>query len=176
MSCARVCTEAALKEKTFMHTAQILRSALIATAALALSLPAQAEVKVLLAASKIVVIDGGEHKQAADKAKPGDVIEYSAEYKNTDKSTVRDVMANLPIPSGTEYLPQTAAPEQVMASTDGANFAPVPLKKSVRGADGKITQVPVPYSEYRALRWNFGEIAGGASKTVKARVKVKAAQ
>ena len=159
-----------------MNSARTLKSALTALAVLALYLPLHAEVKVILVASRIVSINGVEQKQVADKAKPGEVIEYDAEYKNSDKVAVKNVMATLPIPSGLEYLPQTAMPEGALASTDGSSYAPVPLKRTVRGADGRQIQELVPYSEYRSLRWNLGEIAGGASKTVKARMKVKAAQ
>ncbi len=157
-----------------MKAAKTLKTGFVMMAALVLYLPLQAEVKVLLVANKIVKVDGTEQKQSADKAKPGEVIEYVAEYKNPDKSAVRDVVANLPVPVGMEYIPQTATPEQVLASTDGVNYASAPLKKSVRGADGKMVQQLVPYSEYRSLRWNLGDIAGGTSKSVKARMKVRA--
>ena len=147
-----------------------------ALAALVLYLPLQAEVKVNLVANKIVSVDGAEHKQSADKAKPGEVIEYAAEYQNLDKASVKNVMATLPVPAGLEYLPETSSPQIMMASTDGSTYAPAPLKRSVRGTDGKMMDVLVPYSEYRSLRWNLGEISAGASKTVSARMKVKTSQ
>jgi uncharacterized repeat protein (TIGR01451 family) len=131
---------------------------------------------VTLAASKIVKLEGSEQKQSGDKAKPGDVIEYVAEYKNTDKGLVRDVVATLPIPKGMEYMPQTAAPGDVMASTDGVSYASIPLKKTVRDASGRMIQELVPYSEYRSLRWTLGDIPGEKSKSVKARMKVKTQQ
>jgi uncharacterized repeat protein (TIGR01451 family) len=159
-----------------MNSAKTLKCAWAVLATLALYLPLQAEVKVNLVASKIVSVGGAEHKQSAEKAKPGEVIEYVAEYHNTDKASVKNVMATLPVPAGLEYLPQTSAPESVMATTDGNTYAPVPLKRSVRGADGKMVQELVPYSEYRSLRWNLGEISAGANKTVKARMKIKTAQ
>jgi uncharacterized repeat protein (TIGR01451 family) len=167
--------KAAVKGEVSMHMTKILRSALVLAGALALYLPLHAEVKVVLVANKIVAANGVEHKQSADTAKPGDVIEYVAEYKNPDKSAVADVMATLPVPAGMEYIPQSAAPVPVMASTDGVNYAPVPLKRNVRGADGKMVEQLVPYSEYRSLRWSLGDLAGGMSKWVKARMKVKAA-
>jgi uncharacterized repeat protein (TIGR01451 family) len=159
-----------------MLKAKNLTATLVVVAALALYLPLQAEVKVLLIANKIISVDGTEKKEPGDKAKPGEVIEYVAEYKNPDRSSVKNVVATLPVPAGMEYLPSTAAPNQVMASTSDGNYAPVPLKKAVRGADGKVTQELVPYSEYRSLRWNLGDMAGGTSKSVRARMKVKAQQ
>lgn len=148
-------------------------TAWIAIVMVSLCLPLLAEVKVVLKASKIVVVNGVEQQQSADKAKPGDIIEYVAEYRNTAKSPVSDVVATLPIPSGMEYLPDTADPAQVMASTDQHNYAPVPLKRKVRGADGTMVEELVPFSEYRSLRWKLGEIQGEGSKSVKARMKVK---
>ena len=142
--------------------------------AMLLSLSALAEVKVVLNASKIVQANGTEQKQSADKARPGEVIEYVADYKNTDtKGAARGVVANLPIPPGMEFIPQSANPSQVMATTDDLHFAAVPLKRSVKRADGKVVEELVPYSEYRSLRWNLGDLAAGATKSVKARMKVK---
>lgn len=159
-----------------MNSVKTLVWARTALAVLALYLPLQAEVKVNLVANKIVSVDGAEHKQSADKAKPGEVIEYVADYQNLDKASVKNVMATLPVPKGLEYLPQSSSPQSMLASTDGNTYAPAPLKRSVRGTDGKMVEELVPYSEYRSLRWSLGEIGAGASKTVKARMKVKAAQ
>jgi hypothetical protein len=75
-----------------------------------------------------------------------------------------------------EFLPQTASPEGAMATTDDKTWSPIPLKRSVRGADGKMKDTLVPFSEYKSLRWNLVEIAGGSSKSVKARMKVKEQQ
>lgn len=156
-----------------MNRIRSTRSAGIILLLLALSMSLLAEVKVELKASKIVVVNGAEQKQPADKAKPGEIIEYVAEYRNTAKTAVSNVVATLPVPPGMEYVPDTAAPAQVMASTDDHNYAPVPLKRSARGAEGKMVEQLVPFSEYRSLRWNLGDIQGGASKSVKARMKVR---
>jgi len=40
------------------------------------------------------------------------------------------------------------------------------------GTAGQPTEELVPYSEYRTLRWDLGEISGGGNKTVAARVRV----
>lgn len=146
----------------------------IAVIVLTLCLPSPAEVKVALTAIKIIAASGAEQRQSADKANPGDIIEYAADYRNTGRSSVSNVVATLPIPYGMEYIPDTAEPGQVMASTDEHNYAPIPLKRSVRGADGKMVEQLVPFSEYRSLRWKLGDIQGEGSKSVKARMKVKA--
>jgi uncharacterized repeat protein (TIGR01451 family) len=156
-----------------MRRTTVSMTAWIAFVALSLCLPLLAEVKVVLTANKIVIVNGAEQRQSSEKAKPGEIIEYVAEYRNTAKSPVSNVVATLPIPSGMEYIPDTADPAQVMASTDEHNYAPVPLKRMVRGADGKMIEQQVPYAEYRSLRWKLGEIQGESSKSVKARMIVK---
>ncbi len=142
--------------------------------ALLLCLPALGEMKVVLTVNKIVNSGGVEQKQSGDKAKPGDTVEYVANYKNTDTKAVKDVLATLPVPKGMEYIPETANPTPVTASTDDVHYAPVPLKRQVKDASGKTIEQLVPYSDYRSLRWGLGEMAGGTSKSVKARMKVKA--
>lgn len=157
-------------------TMKTLKTAWIAVIVTALCLPVLAEVKVVLTANKIVVVNGKEQMEASDKAKPGEVIEYVAEYRNTGNAPVTNVVATLPVPAGMEFLPETAQPQQLMASTDEHNFAPVPLKRKVSGPDGKTVEQLVPYSEYRSLRWTLGKISGGDTRSVKARMKVKASQ
>jgi len=156
-----------------MRTLRSLKTVWIAVTAISLCLPLLAEVKVVLTANKIVLVDGKEQKESGDKAKPGEIIEYTAEYRNTGKASVTNVMATLPVPSGMEFIPDTTQPQQVLASTDEKHYAPVPLKRTVPGADGRMVEQPVPYSEYRSLRWSLGDLPGGASKSVKARMKVK---
>lgn len=136
-------------------------------------LPVWSEVKVVLTAHKIVKTDGTEQGISADKAKPGDVIEYVATYKNSDSKPATNVTATLPIPQGMEYMPDTASPEHATASTDGEHYAMVPLKRMVKDANGKPKEELVPYSEYRSLRWQLGAMPGGATRDVKARMKVR---
>ena len=151
----------------------IISKSLLTAFALLVCVPMVSEVKVVLTASKIVKTDGTEQKLPGDKAKPGETIEYVASYKNTDTRPVSNVMATLPVPKGMEYIANTATPEHVMASTDDVHYAPVPLKRAVKDSSGKTVEELVPYSEYRSLRWELGEMAGGANKSVKARMKVK---
>lgn len=140
------------------------------------ALPLLAEVTVQLTAYKVVKNAGKETLTAADKMMPGETVEYKAVYKNTNKSAVHDVKASLPIPQGMQFVPKTAVPAAPMASTDGVNFSQLPLMKQVKGADGKMHEEPVPYSEYRSLRWDLGEIPAGGSKTVSARMLLTSAQ
>ena len=156
-----------------MKTRKRLKTACIALTAMSLCIPLLAEVKVALTANKIVVVNGKEQKEPGESAKPGELIEYVAEYRNTGKAPVTNVVATIPVPAGMEFVPETVQPQQVMASTDERTYAPVPLRRMVKGADGKMLEQIVPYSEYRSLRWSLGEIQGGGTKIVKARMKVK---
>ena len=75
------------------------------------------------------------------------------------------------MPNGLEYLPKTAAPAVVLASTDGRSFAAVPLVRTERTTDGREVVREVPLSEYRALRWSIGTLAAKESRTVVARMR-----
>lgn len=151
--------------------------ALAAVIVFATSLWAQAkpdQVKVVLKAFKVARTADKESLVSADTAKPGDVIEYQAVFSNLDKAApAKDVKGVVPVPSGLEYLPGTVQPKDAEATVDGSTYAPVPLKRQVKTADGKTVEQLVPYSEYKFLRWNLGEISAGTSKTVSARMKVK---
>ncbi len=131
-------------------------------------------ISVQLTASRIVAApNGSETRQVADVARPGEVIEYSAVYTNTGVTVVKGVAATLPIPAtGLEYLPDSAAPKALLASLDGKTFAPVPLMRAYRLKSGEETMRPVPTSEYRFLRWELGDLAGGANTTVTARMRI----
>lgn len=127
-----------------------------------------------LEAHKVVVTpDGKEQFTTAAEAKPGDVLEYRATYKNVSKAPLRSVMATLPVPAtGVELMLNSAVPTGVEASIEGTQFAPIPLKRLVKMTDGTHRQQLVPAVEYRFLRWPLGDLPAGASKTVSARVRV----
>jgi uncharacterized repeat protein (TIGR01451 family) len=147
--------------------------AILAVAAFAPALAyADGDVHVALTAQRVKIADGKDVYVSAEKARPGDVIEYRAVYKNDGRTAVRDLYATLPVPNGLEYLPKTAAPAVVLASTDGQSFAPVPLVRKTRTADGREEVREVPLSEYRALRWSVGTLAAKESRTVRARMRV----
>lgn len=148
--------------------------AVLSVAAL-LSIAAQAEVKIVMKAEKVTTQMGKESMSPAEQAAPGDVVQYSATYKNTEKTPAKQVFATLPVPAATDYIPGTATPAGVMASTDGTHFSPIPLKRLVKDSTGKMVEREVPASEYRSLRWSLGDLAGGESRTVTARVKLRTA-
>jgi uncharacterized repeat protein (TIGR01451 family) len=132
----------------------------------------QSPVQTRLEARKVVVAaDGKETFAAAESARPGDVIEYTATYRNSGRAPVSNVQATLPIPPHTELVPDSARPANAQASVDGRTFSPLPLLRKVR-REGREIDEPVPIREYRYLRWFPGEMAGGASNTFTARVRV----
>jgi uncharacterized repeat protein (TIGR01451 family) len=133
---------------------------------------AAAPVESTLEARKVVRgADGRETLVPADVARPGDVIEYAATYRNTTRETMRELEATMPIPAHTEFVPGSARPSSVRASVDARDFAALPLKrKTVVG--GREVIEAVPYREYRALRWQPVHLGAEASMTFTARVKV----
>ena len=116
--------------------------------------------------------DGAEALLPAQSVKPGDVLQYTAVYRNADSRAVSRLVASLPIPAGTELVGASAVPGEVQASLDGKVYAATPLMRKLRRADGQMVDVPVPLTEYRYLRWPEQQIAAGATFSTSARVRV----
>jgi uncharacterized repeat protein (TIGR01451 family) len=154
----------------------MLKSTLTLACLLSVTLLASAQtddVTSTLTVSRIVAdASGKETRASADAAKPGDVLEYVAEYRNAGKAPARKLEATLPIPLGTELIAASAKPVEVRASLDGAKFEAVPLKRKVRRADGSTVEELVPYAEYRFLRWAPRDLAAGRSARYSARVRL----
>lgn len=115
---------------------------------------------------------GKEVFSGAEKAKPGDVLEYRARYANASKTSLNSVMATLPVPKGMEYLDRSANPAVVTATVDGVKFEAVPLKRKIKDKTGKEVTQLVPVNEYKALRWALGDIQAGKERVVSARVSI----
>lgn len=158
-----------MKSRWFTRFAAL---AFAATAAGAWAQAPKGPVESRLEARKVVVAaDGKETLAAATTAKPGDVIEYVATYRNTGREAVRNLEATLPIPANTELLPASITPAGARASLDGAAYAPMPLKrKTVR--NGVSVEEAVPAAEVRSLRWLAPELGADKSVAFTARVKV----
>jgi uncharacterized repeat protein (TIGR01451 family) len=136
---------------------------------------ATGDLSTTLRVSRIVTAaDGTQSHQSADSARPGDILEYVAEYHNNSGHVIRQLAATLPIPEGTELVAASALPAGALASTDGTHFAPVPLTRKVIAATGKLVDQPVPYSEYRFLRWPSQDLAAGKTLEVAARAQLSA--
>jgi uncharacterized repeat protein (TIGR01451 family) len=119
--------------------------------------------------------DGHETSEAVSSARPGDLLEYSAEFHNAGDKAANALVATLPIPVGTEFVPGSQVPAAALASVDGVTFAELPLKRTVKRADGTLHEELVPVSEYRFLRWAPMDLAGHGALTVSARVNVSGA-
>lgn len=147
----------------------------LAAAALAFALPAAAQgpaVESHLEARKVVrAADGSETFASAHDARPGDVIEYVATYRNASKQPVKNLAATLPIPPDTEYVAGSAQPANAKASTGEGSFHDMPLVRQVV-RDGKTVEEQVPIREYRYLRWFPGELGGEKAVSFTARVRV----
>jgi uncharacterized repeat protein (TIGR01451 family) len=150
----------------------------IFSATLALSqmaLPQQVSpVSSQLLAQRVDMVAGKPLLSPAGEGKPGDVLQYSATYRNTAATPAAKLLATLPVPTGTTLVQASAEPTQAMASTDGITFAPMPLTRMVKQADGSAHKQPVPLTEYRALRWDIGALPSGASTVVSLRVRIDA--
>ena len=106
--------------------------------------------KMELTANQVIKNADGKTVYSPVRTAPaGTVIQYKANYANTINKDINDLMVTLPIPTNMTFTGE-ATPASAQASTDGKNYADMPLMKKV---DGKI--VKVPYSEYRSLRWNI---------------------
>ncbi len=116
--------------------------------------------------------DGAEALLPAQSVKPGDLLQYTAVYRNADSRAVSRLVASLPIPLGTELVGASAVPREVQASLDGKVYAATPLMRKLRRADGQMVDVQVPLTEYRYLRWPEQQIAAGATFSTSARVRV----
>ena len=99
------------------------------------------------------------------------MIEYAATYRNSSRAPVSNLEATLPIPPHTEYLAGSAQPATAQASVDARSFSRQPLVRKAN-RDGREIEEPVPFREYRYLRWFPGELRGGSSMTFTARVRV----
>jgi uncharacterized repeat protein (TIGR01451 family) len=147
------------------------RPAFAATTSLAK--PAAGTVAVELTANRVTKAQGKEVLVPAEQAKPGELIEYRALYRNDGASEAKGLLATLPIPRGTQYVAGSALPRGVQASLDGRAFAAVPLKRTVRLPDGRTVVQDVPVAEYRVLRWPLGALPARDKRTVSARVRVE---
>lgn len=117
---------------------------------------------------------GRETLEDAKTVKPGDVVEYRATYTNRDARPVKGLLATLPIPIGMNYLPNTAQPGggKAEAATQTGEYAQEPLMRQVR-VNGKMQSEAVPYTQYRSLRWQIGQLSPGAEFVVSARTQVE---
>lgn len=126
-----------------------------------------------LVAQRVIALPSGGEKLKNDVAvDPGDVVQYTAVYTNHSSRPLRQVAPTLPIPVGLELIPETTSIAPALASVDGKKFEPYPIRRTQKLADGRETQVEVPASDYRALRWNPSDLAPGTALKITVRARV----
>lgn len=162
-----------IKYFSFLAALAALTLSLLSFAAIAQRASADQKVSSELTVALVVKqANGSEQLAPAQAVKPGDMLQYTVNYKNFGNQAVRQLVATLPIPPETEYQSLTALPSGALASVEGKIFERVPLLRKVKQADGKLVEVPVPLAEYRFLRWPERDLAAGASYSVSARTRV----
>ena len=95
----------------------------------------QAEVSIQLTAQRIFRnAQGKESVASGDTAKPGEILEYRAVYRNRGTAAAHKLLGTLPVPEEMEFVPDSAVPAAAQASTDrGAiTFAPAEWAKQSR--------------------------------------------
>ena len=125
-----------------------------------------------LVAQRVETVAGKAVFKPAGDGKPGDILQYSVTYRNNGAALASRLLATVPVPVGTTLVAASAEPAQAMASTDGADFAPMPLTRLVRQPDGSLRKETVPLADYRALRWEVASLPAGASTAVSLRVRI----
>lgn len=133
---------------------------------------AQGAVTSTLTAQRVETEAGKEVLKPAAVSKPGDVIAYTGTYRNGGVAAAGKLVAVIPVPAGTTLVAGSAAPALAQASTDGERFAPMPLMRTVKQANGADRLEAVPLADYRALRWEIGALAPAASAVVALRVRI----
>ena len=136
-----------MKRFNLLHNVML---ATFASACLLGTAHANDALKMELTANKVIKNAEGEVSYLPVRTAPkGTVIQYKATYTNTINQSINDLAVTLPIPANMTFTGEVS-PASAQASTDGKNYADMPLMRKV---DGKM--VKIPYSEYRTLRWNI---------------------
>ena len=124
-----------------------------------------------------IALDHNGHEQlvAVERAHPGDVLVYRAEYRNNSASAVHDVVGSLPMPEGqVEYLANAGGPDLSWASLDGKTMESVPVRRTELNQDGVSREHAVSPTRYRKVAWKIGDLAAGQSVVTLTRVRLVA--
>ena len=118
-----------------------------------------------------------ESFERANRAQPGEIVEYRLKAVNSGNAAISNLNVDLPVPRETAYLDGTASGPNnatLLASFDAKrSFGQLPLKRKII-KDGKASEELVKANEFTNLRWAIkGAIPAGQSLEFKARVKVK---
>lgn len=135
--------------KIFNYLNHLLIATVVSAAALNTAYADDALTMELTAHKISVNKDGKKVYSQVTNAPKGTVIQYKATYTNTITQDIKDLAVTLPIPANMTFTGEVS-PASAQATTDGKNFADMPLMRKVNGK-----MVKVPLSEYRAVRWNI---------------------
>ena len=113
------------------------------------------DVVVTLKAQKVLQSGGKEVLKVAERAFPGEIIQYDALYKTKARAAFTICSRHCPSLRGWNICLKRRS-RLPPRRAHGKNSEPIPLMRQVTLADGATKQEPVPYSEYRALRWELG--------------------
>lgn len=133
--------------------------------------PEAGRVTIKLSQARVVTEYGKEKLEDASVVRPGDVVEYRAVYTNTGSKPVTNLLATLPVAEGLEFVPGSASPRTptAYAATKDGKYASMPLMRTVPGS---TKPEPVPYAEYRSLRWSVAQLPASGVFVASARVRV----
>ncbi len=109
-----------------------------------------------------------------NKVKPGEVLRYEIEYVNKGNDTATDVEFEHPVPSGMEYIPESAEGGEVLFSIDqGETYQTPPVKYEIE-VNGIMEEKIATPSMYTNIKWIYDkDIEVDESAIVKFTAKVK---
>lgn len=123
-----------------------------------------------------IEIDADNNETAVEitEVTPGDLVEYRLTCTNTGANAVTQVLPDMMVPDGMQYLEGTATPALRGASLSlrQKNFQTIPLIRRETLPSGLVVNREVPAEEYRQLQWLVPTLGAGESVTLSARVKV----
>lgn len=157
----------------------VFMSALVVGLITSLAAVAGGPVTGTIEAVKVVVNEQGKEVYLpADEARPQDVIEYRLTYANNGGAAVRNMSITDPVPTGVQYVGQTAKnPEAgaVQFSVDaGRTFHAWPVKVKKVGADGRERWIDATPDMITHIRWTLsGDLQPASAVTLSYRAEVK---
>lgn len=100
------------------------------------------------------------NQQAA--VRPGDVIRYTLNSKNTSDRPVKNLVVTQPVPQRTIFILNSVAATQgngiaVVYSIDGGKSFVAKPTVPVKLPDGKTVNQPAPAQAYTHIRWTFDQ-------------------